>query len=408
MIDANVLSSRQRLLLFVLAAINFLHIMDFMILMPLAPQLIRTMKISAAQFSALVASYSIAAGLASFAGTFFVDRFPRKFMLLACFSGFIAGTFLCGLSGTYALLLAARIVTGLLGGIIGSQVMSLIADTFPPQVRGRATGIVMTGFSAASVLGVPAGLFLGTLSGWYMPFFAIAVAGILVFLLALRVLPKGIRHLASARNRSTNSLLLLKDILSFPPHRMALFFTVMVSFSHFTMVPFLSPYMVSNVGFREIDLSYIYITGGAVTLLSGPLIGRMADRHGAHLIYTGLILMACIPQFFITHLPPVPLMGALSLTTLFFVFSGGRFVPSQTLTINSIDPRYRGGFMSLNSSLMQLSSGMAGFLAGKVVFTAADGRLMNYGLLGFSTIFFSIVTIPIALRLGKMNKKSMS
>lgn len=378
--------------------------MDFMILMPLAPQLIRTMKISAAQFSLLVASYSLAAGVASFSGTFFVDRFPRKVMLLTCFGGFIAGTFLCGMSGNYPFFLAARIITGLLGGIIGSQVMSLIADSFPVHLRGRATGMVMTGFSAASVLGVPAGLFLGTLSGWYMPFFAIAGLGVLVFLLALRVLPKGIRHLVSAKER-TGSFQLLKDILSFPAHRLALIFTVMVSFSHFTMVPFLSPYMVSNVCFKEIDLSYIYITGGAVTLFTGPWIGKLSDRFGPERVYTGLILIACIPQFFISHLEQVHLVFALLLTSLFFIFSGGRFVPSQTLTINSIDPRYRGGFMSLNASLMQLSSGMASFLAGKVVFTALDGSLMNYGLLGISTIFFSVLTIPIALRLGNSTKK---
>lgn len=394
------LNRQQKLLLLVLAAINFSHIMDFMILMPLAPQLMRKLSVDPAQFSLLVASYSVSAGLASFAGTFFVDRFSRKRMLLSCYAGFITGTVLCGLSGAYTLLLSARIFTGLLGGIIGSQVLSIVADTFPPQLRGRATGMVMAGFSAASVLGVPAGLYLGTLFGWQMPFFAIALFGVLVFSAALKILPKGIRHLVAGR-QNASSFRLLGEILSYPAHRLALFFTFLVSFSHFTMIPFLSPYMVANVGFKEMELSYIYMSGGALTLFTGPWFGRMVDRFGAARIFTLLVLVSFIPQFAISHMPPASVWFALIFTSLFFIFSGGRFVPSQTLTLNSVESRYRGGFMSLNSSLMQLSSGLAGFLAGRVIEKLPDGSLRNYDMIGISTMFFSLLTIIIAMRMGR-------
>jgi predicted MFS family arabinose efflux permease len=396
------LSRQQRLLLLVLAAINFLHIMDFMILMPLAPQLMRKLAINPAQFSLLVASYSVSAGIASFAGTFFVDRFSRKRTLLSCFAGFIIGTLLCGLSGTYPLLLAARIVTGLLGGIIGSQVLSLVADTFPPQLRGRATGMVMAGFSAASVLGVPAGLYLGTLYGWQMPFFVIAAFGVMVFAAAYRILPRGIRHLVAGRENAGNSRL-LGEILSFPQHRLALLFTFLVSFSHFTMIPFLSPYMVANVGFKELELSYIYITGGAITLFTGPYFGKLVDRFGAAKVFTILVLVAFIPQYAISHMASLSIWIALLFTSMFFIFSGGRFIPSQTLTLNAVEPRYRGGFMSLNSSLMQFSSGLAGFLAGKVIQKLPDGSLQYYDIIGWSTIFFSLLTILIARRMGSLS-----
>lgn len=379
--------------------------MDFMILMPLAPQLMRSFSITPSQFSLLVASYSLAAGMASFSGTFFVDRFSRKLTLLSCYAGFILGTILCGLSGSYAILLFARIFTGLLGGIIGSQVLSIVADTFPPQMRGRATGMVMSGFSAASVLGVPVGLWLGTKFGWQVPFLAIAGFGIGVLLAAIQILPKGIRHLITARENA-RMLPLLKEILSYPSHRLALFFTLLVAFSHFTMIPFLSPYMVANVGFREMELSYIYMAGGAITLFTGPFFGKMVDRYGASRVYILLITIAFIPQFAISHLPPVSILIALVFTTMFFIFSGGRFVPSQTLTLNAVEPRYRGGFMSLNSSFMQLSSGLASFLAGKVITRLPDGRLENYGMLGISTILFSLLTILIARKLdsGKKTK----
>lgn len=402
----NKLSQKEKLLLLVLAAINFSHIMDFMILMPLAPQLMRKLSISPAQFSLLVASYSVAAGLASFSGTFFVDRFSRKIMLLSCYAGFIIGTILCGLAPNYQLLLTARIFTGLLGGIIGSQVLSIVADNFRPEHRGKATGMVMAGFSAASVLGVPVGLYLGTVYKWQMAFFAIAIFASLVFLVAFRVLPRGIRHLVAARKNEKN-LRLLREILSFPRHRLALLFTMLVAFSHFTMIPFLSPYMVANVGFKEIELSYIYMAGGGITLFTGPFIGRLVDRFGASRVFTVLVFISFIPQFCISHMPPVSILVALIFTSLFFIFSGGRFVPSQTLTMNSVEPRYRGGFMSLNSSLMQLSSGLAGYLAGIVITKMPDGKLMNYGTLGISTMFFSFMTILVATRIGRKGKSAV-
>jgi predicted MFS family arabinose efflux permease len=374
--------------------------MDFMIMMPMAPQLMRKLHILPDQFSLLVASYTVSAGIASFLGTFFVDRFDRKKVLLTCYAGFIAGSALCGLAPDYHLLLAARIATGLLGGIIGSQVLSIVGDVISPANRGKATGYVMTGFSAASVLGVPVGLYFATVLGWEVPFFGISGLGVLVFFVARAILPPIRKHLEISGPRETK-MELIRGILSFSKHRIALMFTVCVGFSHFTIVPFLSPYMVSNVGFSEIDLSYIYIIGGALTLFTGPFIGRLADRYGTVRVFTVLVVVAVIPLLGITHLGPVPLWQALILTSLFFVFSGGRFVPSQSLTISAVENRYRGGFMSLNSSVMQLASGLAAFLAGKVVEKDSSGHLLNYGWTGYFALGFGLVTLWMARQLRR-------
>ena len=391
----NTLSRSQYFILLVLAAINFTHIMDFMIMMPMAPQLMRVLHINPQQFSILVASYTIAAGTASFFGTFLVDQFDRKKVVLFCYTGFIVGTFACGAAETYSLLLAARIFTGLLGGVIGSQVLSIVADTIPPQHRGKATGMVMTGFSAASVLGVPAGLYCAVKFGWEMPFFGIGVLGVLVWLVAFFALPPVTAHVDINR-AMRNPISTLSEILSFKGHQLALIFTVLVAFSHFTMIPFLSPYMVANVGFKEIELSYIYMIGGALTLFTGPFIGKLADQYGTVKVFGILVFCAVIPQFAITHMPPVSLGIALVFTSMFFVFSGGRFVPSQALTLNAVQPSHRGGFMSLNASVMQLASGIASFLAGLVVIKTASGTLEHYNILGYTTLIFSVLTVILA------------
>jgi len=372
--------------------------MDFMIMMPMAPQLMRVMKINPQQFSILVASYTIAAGIASFLGTFFVDKFDRKKVVMLCYAGFTIGTFICGLAINYHFLLIARILTGLLGGIIGSQVLSIVGDIIPTENRGKATGIVMTGFSAASVLGVPVGLLLATKFGWEMPFFAIAAVGILVFLAGLKILPPLTKHLISQEPKRT-PIKLLTEILSYKKHRIALMFTVLVAFSHFTMIPFLSPYMVANVGFEEIQLSYIYMFGGALTLFSGPFIGKLADKHGVVKVFSILVFVSFIPQIAITNMPAVSIWIALFFTSLFFIFSGGRFVPSQALTIGAVQPSFRGGFMSLNSAVMQLASGLAAFLAGLVVIKSDTGQLLHYEIIGYSTVIFSALTIFMARKL---------
>ncbi len=372
--------------------------MDFMIMMPMAPQLMRVMKINPQQFSILVASYTIAAGIASFFGTFFVDKFDRKKVVMVCYSGFTIGTFICGLAINYHFLLIARVLTGLLVGIIGSQVLSIVGDIIPTENRGKATGIVMTGFSAASVLGVPVGLLLATKFGWEMPFFAIAAVGIIVFIAGLKILPPLTKHL-NGQEPKRSPIKLLNEILSYPKHRIALIFTVLVAFSHFTMVPFLSPYMVANVGFEEIQLSYIYMFGGALTLFTGPFIGKLADKHGVVKVFTILVCVSFIPQLTITNMQAVSIWIALFFTSLFFIFSGGRFVPSQALTIGAVQPEFRGGFMSLNSAVMQLASGLAAFLAGLVVIKNDAGQLLHYDMIGYSTLIFSALTIFMAKKL---------
>lgn len=392
------LPKEQLPILLVLASINFCHIMDFMIMMPMAPQLMRSFSIGPQQFSLLVASYSIAAGFASFMGTFLVDHFDRKWVLLFCFTGFLIGTFACGFAPTYSFLLSARIFTGMLGGLIGSQVLSILADVVAPENRGKATGMVMTGFSAASVLGVPVGLYAAAEWNWKIPFFGIGFLGILIWTLAFLLLPSLRKHIHEKGQRK-NPLKTLSEILSNRSHRLALMFTVLVAFSHFTMIPFLSPYMVANVGFKEVQLSYIYMIGGLLTLFSGPYIGKLADRYGAARIFSILVLFAFIPQLAITNLPPVHIWIALVFTSLFFIFSGGRFVPSQALIIGAIQPVYRGGFMSLNSSVMQLASGLAAYLAGFVVVKNTVGQFENYNLIGYTTVFFSLLTIWMAQKL---------
>ena len=141
------MKSKESIILLLLAAINFTHILDFMIMMPLGNYLMPYFNISSQQFSMLVAAYTFSAGISGFLAAFFVDRFDRKRVLLVGYSGFLVGTLFCALSPTYSILLLSRIVAGMFGGLIGAQVVSIVADIVPYERRGAAMGIIMAAFS---------------------------------------------------------------------------------------------------------------------------------------------------------------------------------------------------------------------------------------------------------------------
>ncbi|MBL7922665.1 MAG: MFS transporter [Bacteroidia bacterium] len=390
--------SRERKLLFTLAAIQFNHVVDFMIMMPLGPQLMRILQISPAEFSLLVSSYTFSAGLFGFSGAFFLDRFERKKALQVIFSGFVLGTLACAFAPGYGSLMLARILTGAFGGLLGSLVLSIVGDSIPLERRSSAMGIVMLAFSVASVVGVPAGLFLAVHYSWHMPFLLLAALGIPVQVALWKWVPEMKGHLHH-QPAERNMLRPFQMVAAAPNQQKALLLQVCLMLGHFSLIPFLSPYMVANVGFTEKELPLIYLLGGAVSIVTLPLIGRLADRYGRYKVMVYGICLSAIPQLLITHMPPVPLWMALSVTTFFFITTGGRNIPASTIITSTVNPQQRGSFMSLNVAVQQVSSGLAAYGAGIIVYTDAQGHLQHYNLVGYLAVFFSLLGLWLAGRI---------
>jgi DHA1 family inner membrane transport protein len=385
----------ERLLLFTLAAIQFNHVVDFMIMMPLGPQLMRTLEITPQAFSLLVSSYTFSAGIIGFCGAFFLDRFERKKSLQIIFIGFVLGTLACGLAPNYSFLMAARILTGGFGGLLGTMVLSIVGDAIPLERRSAAMGLIMTAFSAASVLGVPAGLFLSAHYSWNMPFIALAAFSVFAHIAIVKWIPVMKDHLAMQPEQ--------RDIWA--PFKMvggdknlqrALLLQMTLMLGHFSLIPFLSPYMVANVGFTEKELPLIYLLGGAVSIVSLPLIGKLADKYGRYKVFIFGILLSVIPQVLITNMPPVPLYMALLVTTFFFITTGGRTIPASTIITSTVTPRQRGSFMSINVAVQQISSGIAAYMAGLIIVKDAGGQLQHYNIVGYIAIGFSLIALYVA------------
>ncbi len=371
-------ADKKKWIVMVLALIMFTHTMDFMVLMPLGPKLMKLFDISPRQFSFLVSIYSFTAGVCGFLGSLIFDRIDRKKALLGTYVGFLMGTIACAFAPNYLILLGARALSGAFGGLLSGISFAIVGDLFSIHERGLATGKLMTSYSLAAIVGVPTGIFLANHLGWHATFGGIAVVGFFALLIATKVVPNVRSHL---QHHYSGIFVGLTENLRDPNSRTALITTLMMVLSQFVVIPFISPYLVSNTGFPEIHLPLMYLIGGILTVMSGIMMGRLCDHFGAHAIFMRTGLLFLIPVFFVTHLGHVGLVLTLLTTTGIFVFSNFRSVPAMTIISSSIPPSRRGSFMSLNSCIHQLGSSMATFVAGWFI-SQAPGSVE---LVGFST-----------------------
>ena len=391
------MNTKERLLLLTLAAINFTNIMDFMIMMPLGPQLMRIFNINTQQFGLVVSSYTFSAGFSGFCTAFFIDKFDRKRFLQVLYAGFLIGTLLCGLANTYELLMIARIFTGLFGGVLGAVILAIVGDVIPFNRRGQAMGFVMAAFSIASVLGVPFGLRIANQFGWNSPFLLLAFWALPVQFFIFKFVPNLSTH--TQAGKQVQVLQVIKNITSSPNQRKAITLMMVVMFGHFSIIPFLSPYMVSNVGFTEGQLEQIYFFGGLSTIIASPLIGKLADRIGKLKVFTIFVSISIIPLLFITNMPRVDIWITLIATSVFFAVSSGRFIPAQAMVTATVEPQNRGSFMSIVSSMQQLSAGLAAYIAGLVVIKQTNGEMLHYNWVGLMSIAAAVITLFLVRRI---------
>lgn len=388
-------ATSERGILFTLAAVQFTHIMDFMIMMPLGAGLMRVFNITPEQFSHLVAAYGLAAAVTGFAGGFFIDRLDRKRALLWLYAGFGLATLACALAPSYQLLLLARIAAGACGGVAGAIVLAIVADVIPAERRGRGMAVVMSAFPLASVLGIPAGLILVDLFEWHAPFLLLAGLSLPIWFIAARFLPS-----LPPTGVETHPVRQMWEILTHGVHLRGFVLTAALVFAGASVVPFMSPSLVANTGLSESQLKFVYLFGGAATFFTTRLFGRLSDRHDKLNVLAGVTVFSIAAALVITRLGPTPIAVTLVITSLFFVTMAGRFTPAMAMISNAVEPRYRGGFMSVNSAVQQAAGGCANLVAGTLITRdAVTGRLLGYPRVGWIAVAAFALTVVLAWRL---------
>ena len=387
---------RERWLLLTLASIQFTSVLDFMIMMPLGPQLTELFGISASEFGFLVSAYTFSAGLSGLLAATYIDRFGRKRMMLTLYPLFGAAALACSFAPTFAWLLVARVASGFFGGVLMALSQTIVAEVIPFERRGRAMGVVMTSFSVATVAGVPLALFLASHFNWHAPFLAIALMVSVCALGAAKTLPSLKGHLAAhpSGDSAPNMLANLRLVLVDPNHLRAYAMSASMVFAGFAVIPYIALYLQGNAGFKPEQIPYVYLTGGICTLISARFIGHWSDRAGKAYAFRRLALLMPLPLLAMTLSADLPMVGVLLVSSMLFVVMSGRMIPGMALIGASADPRRRGSFMTLNSAVQSLAMGLAALVGGQILGRDGNGHLTHYwiaALLGGGASLLSFV-----------------
>jgi predicted MFS family arabinose efflux permease len=379
-------------LILILVAIHFTHMVDFVIIMPLGDRLMKELNISPAQFGMIVSAYAIAAGIASLLASLAMDRFDRKSVLLTMYAGFGLSTLFCGLAPNYELLLLARTLAGVFGGLAAVAIMAVIGDVFPSEKRGRAMGAISSSFAVASILGLPLGLKLAEWYGRGAPFIVLAAFSVLVWAIGYFRLPPVRGHLNATRS---SPMVELVAVASNPNHQRAFAFTFFLVLGTFTVASFIAPYLTAMNGWNEGDLAMVYLASGIITLIGMNGIGQLADRVQRLLLFRIFGMAALVMGIVLTNLPATPLYVTAVAMSAFMVSATGRFVPAQAMIIGVAEPRVRGAFMSLNTAVQHLATGIAPLIAGCLISKTEDGKMTGFPLVGLVGAGAAVVSLVL-------------
>ncbi len=384
--------------LIALSGVYFTLTVDFMILMPLGPQLMRLLNIGAKEFSQLVSVYTLSAGLAGLAASVFLDRLDRKKALLLFLAGFAAGNVFCLTVTEFETLLFARAWTGLFTGFSGAAIFAILSDAFAVEKRATAFGVVLSSFALASLVGIPVALVLAKNFSWQTPFLFVFVCTVTVWAFSLARLPSMTSHFGEAARTWASSFANLKLLVTGSDRVLTLSFMFFLVLGHFSLVPFLFPSIVANGGISEASLPAVYIAGGLASIVSSILFGRLADRYGKRKIFTYCLLASLPVILAVSTLGPSSAAWITFMVASFFVVMGGRMAPAMTLVTTGVSPETRGSFLSLMSSLQHLTTAVAAFVTGFIVIKTDDGKLLNFQYVGLLAVTCSLIALALAYR----------
>lgn len=376
----------------ILAFLQFTVVLDFMVLSPLSAILLDKLSITTSQFGLVVSAYAFSAGASGLLAAGFADKFDRKKLLLFFYAGFILGTFLCGIAPSYEMLLGARIITGIFGGVLGAIIYAIITDLFVLGKRGRVMGFVQMAFATSQVVGIPFGIYLANHLGWHSPFLLIVGVGIIVGGFVIVYLKPIDEHLKL--QSQGNAFIHMAKTISNRKYLKGFSVTTMLATGGFMLMPFGAAFAVNNLQISMDELPVVYMITGVFSMVAGPLAGKLSDSIGKFKVFWIGSMIATIIVVIYCNLGPTPLWMVISFSVVMFLGITSRMISSQALLTAIPEPKDRGAFMGINSSVMQISGGIASAIAGFIVVQSDSGQILHYNTLGYvvaSTIIVAVI-----------------
>ena len=399
----NKFTSYQALVIVLLALTQFTVVLDFMVMSPLGDMLMKSMELTTSQFGFAVSGYAISAGISGLLTAGFADRFDRKKLLLFFYIGFIAGTLFCGISTTYFMLLAARIITGIFGGVIGSISMAILADLFPLHQRGRAMGFMQMGFGASQALGIPISLYIANHWSWQAPFLMIVGLATIIWVVVMMKLQPVTKHLELKTEKK--AITHLWHTLKQRKYRAGFLMTALLSLGGFMMMPWGSAFAVNNLHVTYAQLTPLFMASGIAAVIIMPLVGKLSDKVDKVKLFTVAALWMMIIVVIYTNLNPVPFAVIMIMNILMMIGIMSRMVPAMALVTALPKMQDRGAFMSINASLQQIAGGIAAGIGGLIVVQKTKtSPLQRYDILGYVIVVIIIFNIIQLYRVSKLIK----
>lgn len=399
-------TSYEKFIITILATVQFTVILDFMVLSPLGPFVMKKLSISPTQFALVVSVYALSAAVSGLSSALFADKFDRKKLLIFFYAGFTLGTLLCAFANNYEFLLIARIVTGIFGGVMSSVSYAIITDLFPIEKRGSVMGYVQTAFAASQVLGIPIGLFLAEKFNWHVPFFIIVGFSAIVSIVLIFKMKPITAHISE--NKGRNTFAQMKEIFGTNRYLVGFTATILLSTGGYMMMPFGAEFANKNLGISLKDLPLLYVITGVVSLIVGPILGKISDTVGKYNIFFFGTTMTIIFVGVYTNLGITPFWIAVVLNVILFIGINARIISSSAMITAVPHSKDRGAYMSINSSVQSMSGAIASMAAGLIVVQSSTGELLNYPWLGLVVIITMITSMFLMKRVDRMIKKDQS
>ncbi|MBS7254560.1 MFS transporter [Flavobacterium branchiicola] len=405
-IESPAFTLHQKIIIAILALLQFTVILDFVVISPLGDILMKKLDMTTSDFGFAVSAYAFSAGISGLLAAGFADKFDRKKLLIFFYIGFIIGTVFCALSSSYHMLLMARIFTGLFGGVIGSVSLAIVTDLFVIHQRGRVMGFIQMAYASSQILGIPMGLYFANHWGWHSTFIMIAVLGLLILAAVLTQLPAITKHLELQSDKSP--FLHLWHTLSNKQYQVGFAAIAFLSIGGFMLQPFGSAFLVNNIHISQEELPMVFFFTGLSVLFIMPLVGKLSDKVSKFKLFAAGSVLSVIMILIYTNLSPIPLWQVVVLNMILFMGIMSRMIPATTLNTAIPEMKDRGAYMSITSSLQQIAGGIGAVSAGFIVHQQTKtSPLEHYDMLGIVVSIVTSFSIFLIWRVSKLaNEKS--
>lgn len=363
----------ERRSLRLLAAVQFLAFLDFELLMPMGPFLGPELGIQTAELGRLVSVYTFGAMAGALLYGRYADRWSKRGALIGSMAALAGATLACGLARHAWQLMAARVVAGFMAGPAGAAVMALAADLVPEERRGEALGVVMGGYTVASVLGLPLAVACAGHWGWRPPFLALAGVAVGVLLLAWRRLPA----------RAPQERLEAGDPPWIPPATPAMAWAwlgaAVLVVADFSFVPLLPSLFTGNLGLSKEALGWCYFAGGLTTFITFRVSGRLSDRFGSFPVVAVASALAAVAIFtaFAGLRGPLGVAAGMGLMAFIFMANAPRVLAAFALFTKAPAPEHQGLHQSFQAVVQYGVIGATSWGVSAMVAGGEPGRLAH-------------------------------